>query len=75
LKACERLKVNPENCLVLEDSEAGIQASYSARIPVICVPDMKKPTVKYQKMTEMILPSLLDVILYLDKIIVKETAN
>lgn len=67
LKACKKLKADPEKCLVLEDSEAGIQASYSARIPVICIPDMKKPNIKYQKMTEMILPSLLDVILYLNK--------
>lgn len=75
LKACEKLKVNPENCLVLEDSEAGIKASYSARIPVICVPDMKKPTIRYQKMTEMILPSLLKVILYLEKKTVKGTVK
>lgn len=71
LKACEKVKVVPENCLVLEDSEAGIQASYSAGIPVICVPDMKKPTFKFQTMTEMILPSLLEVIPYLDKKAVK----
>lgn len=75
LKACEKLKVNPENCLVLEDSEAGIQASYSAQIPVICIPDMKKPTIKYEKMTEMILPSLLEVIFYLDKKTLKERAD
>ena len=43
LKACEKLHENPKNCLVLEDSEAGIGASYSANIPVICIPDMKKP--------------------------------
>lgn len=73
LKACEKVKIDPENCLVLEDSEAGIQASYSAGIPVICVPDMKKPAVKFQKMTEIILPSLLEVIIYLDKKAVTET--
>lgn len=67
LKACEKVKVNPENCLVLEDSEAGIQASFSAGIPVICVPDIKKPTIEFQKMTEIILPSLWEVIFYLDE--------
>ncbi len=67
LKACEKINADPEDCLVLEDSEAGIQASYSARIPVICVPDVKKPTIKFQEMTEIILPSLLEVIHYLDK--------
>ena len=75
LKACKKLKVDPEKCLVLEDSEAGIQASYSARIPVICIPDMKKPTIKYQSMTETILPSLLEVIFYLEKETAKETEN
>lgn len=75
LKACGKLKVDPEKCLVLEDSEAGIQASFSAQIPVICVPDMKKPSIKYQKMTEMILSSLLEVIFYLDKKVVTETVN
>nr|WP_314461726.1 HAD family phosphatase [uncultured Clostridium sp.] len=75
LKACEKVKVDPENCLVLEDSEAGIQASFSAGIPVICVPDMKKPTLKFQKMTEIILPSLLEVLFYLDKKTMTETVN
>ena len=75
LKACEKVKESPETCLVLEDSEAGIQASFSAHIPVICVPDMRKPEFKFQKMTEVILPSLLEVINYLDKREVIETRN
>ncbi len=41
LKACSDLNVLPENCLVLEDSEAGIAAAYRAGIPVICIPDLK----------------------------------
>ena len=43
LKACEKIGVKPEKAIVLEDSEAGIQASFVAGIPVICVPDMKWP--------------------------------
>ena len=35
LKACDKISVNPEECLVLEDSESGIQAAYSANIPVM----------------------------------------
>lgn len=65
LKACEKLSESPENCLVLEDSEAGIQAAYSANIPVICVPDMKVPTQKYLDMTKAVLNSLEEVISYL----------
>ena len=40
LKAAEKVGSKPEECLVLEDSEAGIQAAYAAGIPVICVPDL-----------------------------------
>ena len=43
LKACEKAQEKPENCLVLEDSEAGEQAACAAGIPVICIPDMKRP--------------------------------
>jgi HAD superfamily hydrolase (TIGR01509 family) len=67
LKACEKVQEKPENCLVLEDSEAGIQAAYSAHIPVICIPDMKKPNQKYVNMTTCIFDSLLDVIDYVRK--------
>ena len=43
LKSCEKLGVSTDEAVVLEDSEAGIQASYAAGIRVICVPDMKQP--------------------------------
>ena len=43
LKAAEKLNEYPECCLVLEDSEAGIQAACNAGMKVICVPDMKRP--------------------------------
>ena len=52
-------------CLVLEDSEAGIQSAYSANIPVICIPDMKMPDKSYLDMTKAVLNSLEDVISYL----------
>ena len=65
LKACNKLSVKPEECLVLEDSEAGIQAAYSANIPVICIPDMKVPNQDYLDMTKIVLGSLEEVIYYL----------
>ncbi len=68
LKACEKAKESLENCLVLEDSEAGIQAAFSAHIPVICVPDMKRPGSNYEKMAQAVLPSLLEVIEYLKRL-------
>ncbi|WP_207711019.1 HAD family hydrolase [Romboutsia sp. CE17] len=65
LKACDKLSENPEECLVLEDSEAGIQSAYSAGIPVICIPDMKVPNQNYLDMTKAVLHSLEEVVYYL----------
>jgi len=67
LKACEKAGEAPAHCLVLEDSEAGIQASYAARIPVLCIPDMKIPEKQFQELAEAVLPSLLEVIPWLEK--------
>lgn len=65
LRACEKAGVSPEEALVLEDSEAGIQAAYSGKIKVICIPDMKYPEEAYASKTTKILPSLEEVIDYL----------
>lgn len=62
LKACEKLSVAPIDALVLEDSETGIEASYRAKIPVICIPDLKQPDERHARMTSAILPSLREVI-------------
>ena len=45
-------------------SEAGIQAGFSANIPVICIPDIKLPEQGYLDKTEAVLDSLEDVIDY-----------
>lgn len=66
LEACKRLDVLPDEAIVLEDSEAGIQASYSAKIPVYCIPDLKSPRETYKEMTNDILESLKDVIVILE---------
>ncbi|MFQ9372576.1 MAG: HAD family hydrolase [Faecalibacillus intestinalis] len=65
LKACDKLNVEPEEALVLEDSEAGIQAASEAKISVICIPDMKFPQEKYLKV-EHVYDSLEDVVSYLE---------
>jgi HAD superfamily hydrolase (TIGR01509 family) len=67
LRACEKLDVQPNEAIVLEDSEAGIQAAYSGHIPVICIPDMKYPEKQYEDMTAAMLSSLDQVIEYLRK--------
>ena len=66
LKAAEKLGVEPEQCLVLEDSQAGIQAAYTANMSVICVPDLKYPTEEYVKKATAVKESLFDVIEYLE---------
>ena len=58
LKACSDLNVLPENCLVLEDSEAGIEAAYRAGIPVICIPDLKMPAQYFLNKTEQVFQDL-----------------
>ncbi|MCD7948901.1 MAG: HAD family phosphatase [Erysipelotrichaceae bacterium] len=62
LKACEKLHVLPSEAMVIEDSEAGIEAAHTAHIPVICIPDMKYPDKEYADMTYKILESLDQVI-------------
>ena len=61
LKACQKVNLSPSEALVLEDSEMGIQAAFSAGIPVICVPDMKYPEAPYAEKAARIVDSLTEV--------------
>lgn len=70
LKAAEKLGIEPESCLVLEDSQAGIQAAYSARMQVICIPNLKYPTEEYVEKATAVKESLFDVISYLKQQII-----
>ena len=65
LKSCQKLDVNVDEAIVLEDSEAGIQASYDAGIKVICIPDMKYPEKQYEDKTSKIFKDFNDVTEYL----------
>lgn len=67
LNACEKTGVNKKHSLVLEDSESGIQAAISAGVPVICVPDMKIPREELLDQLTDCLPSLNDVIPWLEE--------
>lgn len=66
IKAREKSGEASADCLVLEDSEAGIRAAYAAGIDVICVPDMKRPDGAFLSAAAAVLPSLLDVPMWLE---------
>ncbi|MDU5110167.1 MAG: HAD family phosphatase [Clostridium sp.] len=42
IKAADKLDSNPKNCLVIEDSLAGVMAAYKANMKVLHVEDLKK---------------------------------
>ncbi len=65
LKACEKLGVEPEEAIVLEDSPSGIQSGFSANIPVICIPDLKSPQEEILIKATYVFESLFDVIDFL----------
>ena len=66
IRAREKSGEASADCLVLEDSEAGIRAAYAAGIDVICVPDMKRPDGAFLSAAAAVLPSLFDVPLWLE---------
>lgn len=67
LLAAERLGVKPEECLVLEDSKAGVIAGSSAGAKVIMVPDMFKPDKECKERTYRIVGNLGEVISILEE--------
>lgn len=58
LKVLEHFNIDSDEALVLEDSTNGINASYRAKIPVICVPDLVVNGPEILALTYKTLPSL-----------------
>jgi beta-phosphoglucomutase-like phosphatase (HAD superfamily) len=52
LLAADKLGIDPSQCLVLEDSEAGVVAAHRAGIEVWVVPDLKPPSPAVEKLTQ-----------------------
>ena len=52
LLAAHRLGMEPSQCLVLEDSEAGVIAAHRAGMQVYVVPDLKSPSRAIEELTQ-----------------------
>jgi len=61
LKAAEKAGIPIEQCLVLEDSENGINAAFNAKMKCIMVPDLIAPNEELVKKSTMICSSLSEV--------------
>lgn len=66
LKAAKGLGIEPEKCIVIEDSDAGITAAHAAKMMGINVPDMKVLDEETKKLAFKICESLIDVKKYLE---------
>jgi len=62
LKCSELMNVSPSKCLVLEDSDAGINAAKSAGMIAILVPDLAKNSAEVVNMSDAVLDNLLEVV-------------
>lgn len=68
LKAAKKLGLEPIECIVVEDSPAGVEAGYKGGMNVINVPDMKEADDKIREQSVSVCENLLEVIEYLKSI-------
>lgn len=67
LKAAEKLGLKPDECIVIEDSPAGIQAAYNAGTYGIHVEDLKKADETIKKYSKANFKNLMEIKDYIDK--------
>lgn len=68
LSAAGRIGVEAPACVVLEDSQAGIQAAYVAGMKAILVPDMQPVDEQVAKLAYRVVPSLREAIPVLEEL-------
>ena len=66
LKAAELLGLQPQECIVVEDSPAGIRAAYAAGMKAVLVPDQAAITQEIIDMSDVVLKSLCDMPAYVE---------
>lgn len=69
LKAAELLQLQPEECVVVEDSPAGIRAAVAAGMKAVLVPDQAAITEEIIAMSDVVLQSLHDMPAYVKELI------
>ncbi len=67
LDCAKKLKAEPSNCYVIEDSFNGIKAAHAAGMHPVMVPDLRQPDDEIKGLAEVVLQDLNDVIKYFDK--------
>ena len=67
LRAAELLGEAPENCMVVEDSPAGIRAGAAAGMTTVLIPDQAAITQEIIDLSDLVLESLLEMPAYLEK--------
>ena len=60
LLAAQRIGVDPEKCIALEDSDAGILSSTAAGMRALMIPDLRQPSENALNTAFTVLPSLVE---------------
>ena len=69
LKAAEKVNVKPENCIVIEDSEAGIRAAFNAGMIAFHVKDLKEVDENIMKYCDKNFENLIEIKKYIENML------